>query len=538
MRTEAVGGLQSVQDGLDNGQYRQAGSNFSSAASVFLDLSRNKSSPLNRDPASTERTAGRYYGLLGRAHVMNTSYQDAVSAYKKAMDLDPANGQHYSGLALAYVGLKQYDDALAAAKRGVELAANSQTSYASLGDVHAARKEYDQAIDAYHQAVAVGPQQLAAEQENLKSAMGRALPQKIDRQMRESVNVASSDVYLKSSQMSVAQRDYAGAVDAVNKAAALTPNNPEVYSRLGALKAREGRFDDAIASLGKAIDMATSVGIGIQTPSVPKTAAPYYGSRGLYNREKGNREGAVKDAEMAYSLDPENVDAREALAAVDLDGGKYDEALKLLSLLKERPFARLLEATAYARQSDGNRAVAVYLAIPQDQILATPLMQHAEKTLKQTLRGYVQPGLDKAAAAETTGHFMEALTGYSDVVKVADEATVASTMQRVAQLLKGHPYLAELPEEARKYALRGDVFIKDGRFEDALREYRTALGLAPFNPKLHFNAALVCGQLKNYRQAIDDMTIYLQLSPDAPDARAAKDQIYQWGASSEKEEKR
>ena len=604
---------------LDTKQYQQAATNFSNAAGLSLSQGRTSSIPVHS--AAHLQNAGIYYGLLGRAHLLGTSYQGAVNAYQKAMELDPTNGLHYSGLALAFVGLNQYGDALAAAKKGVELAANSQASYGSLGDVLAARKEYDQAIDAYRKAVDVAPQQLATDREDKAKWLGRSVPRTIDDQLREAVNAASAGFYLKSSQVSVAKGDNAGALEAINKAAELSPKDPDIYYRLGALQARVGRFDEAIASLDKAIGMVTFVGIGIHVRiedgqpvlqreiegdpglmegpakeaglkagdklvkiggqptknwdlnkvlqilwgdentqvillvqrqgqskpfdraitrrlTVPRAAAPYYGLRSLYVREKGNREGAVKDAELAYSLDPENVDAREALAALNLDRGQYDEALKLLSPLTDNPFARILEATAYAKQTDLNRAIAVYTAIPDEDLSATALRQSAKKTLDQALRSYLQARLDKARAAESAGRFMEALAEYSAAVKIADEATVASTRQRVATLLKDNPYLAELPENARKYALRGDVLIKDGGFEEALREYRTALGIAPFNPKLHFNTALICGQLKNYRLAIKYMTTYLQLSPDAPDARAAKDEIYKWEFSLERAGKR
>jgi tetratricopeptide (TPR) repeat protein len=600
---------------LDNRQYQQAGSNFLSAASVFLNTSRMKSNFWNPDPAVWERKAGYYYGLLGRAHVLDTSYQEAVNAYIKAMELDPMTGLHYSGLALAYVGLKQYDDALAAARRGVELAPNSQTSYANLGDVHAVRKEYAQAIDAYRKAVEVAPLQLTSDQENREKWAGRSLSQKIYDQLREAVNTASAGFCVKSGQMSVAIGDYAGAVEAINKAAELTPGDPDLYYRLGTIQARSGKLDEAIASLDKAIGLVAPVRIGaymviekdqpvlrepIEGPAkeaglkagdklimidgqstkgwdinktsqslrgeentqvvlkiqrqgearpferaitrkliIPKDAAPYYGSRSLCAREKGDREGAVKDAGLASSLDPDNVSAREALAAVSLDGGNYEEAIKLLSTLKDDPFARILEATAYVRQNEFSRAVAIYSAIPQDDpAVNSALTQNALGSLKQAFKVHVQERLEKAGASESLGRFVEALAEYAEAVKIADDETAGLIRQRVAIILKSNPYLTELPEEARKYALRGDVLIKEGGFEEGLKEYRTALGFAPFNPKLYFNTALICGQIKDYRQAIKYMTIYLQLDPDAPDARAAKDEIYKWEFSLEKRGKR
>jgi hypothetical protein len=56
-------------------------------------------------------------------------------------------------------------------------------------------------------------------------------------------------------------------------------------------------------------------------------------------------------------------------------------------------------------------------------------------------------------------------------------------------------------------------------------------------PKLYYNAALLNGQLKRYAEAIRLMNIYLQGAPDAPDARAAKDEIIKWKLEMERQGK-
>ena len=129
-------------------------------------------------------------------------------------------------------------------------------------------------------------------------------------------------------------------------------------------------------------------------------------------------------------------------------------------------------------------------------------------------------------------------TSYALAIKISDEATAGLIRQRVAILLKSNPATAELPEEARKFALRGDVLIKEGSFSQALVEYRSALKFAPLNPQLHYNKALIHGQLKDYRAAIRSMNVYLQLALDAANARAAKDEIYKWEFVIEKEGKK
>lgn len=86
----------------------------------------------------------------------------------------------------------------------------------------------------------------------------------------------------------------------------------------------------------------------------------------------------------------------------------------------------------------------------------------------------------------------------------------------------------ELSEEARKYRIQAELAVKDKRFDDAADRYSQALLIAPWWPEGHFNRALIFGELKRYGEAITEMNRYLQLTPAAPDARAARDKIYEW----------
>jgi len=104
-------------------------------------------------------------------------------------------------------------------------------------------------------------------------------------------------------------------------------------------------------------------------------------------------------------------------------------------------------------------------------------------------------------------------------------------------LIKDNPYLATLPEEGRKYALRAEILLKDGKFEESLSEFDSAIKVAPFFPRLYHNKALVYGEMKNYKSAKRYMEIYLDLYPNAPNIRQVKDEIYKWEFMMEREGK-
>ena len=85
-----------------------------------------------------------------------------------------------------------------------------------------------------------------------------------------------------------------------------------------------------------------------------------------------------------------------------------------------------------------------------------------------------------------------------------------------------------LPEEANKYKVQAEGAVRDKAFDDAADFYAEALKIVPWWPIGHFNRALVLGETGDYELAKREMNYYLQLAPDAPNARAAQDKIYEW----------
>jgi len=70
--------------------------------------------------------------------------------------------------------------------------------------------------------------------------------------------------------------------------------------------------------------------------------------------------------------------------------------------------------------------------------------------------------------------------------------------------------------------------VRDKEFNDAADYYAAALKIAPWWPVGHFNRALVLGEAGDYDMAKREMNYYLLLVPDASNARAAQDKIYDW----------
>jgi formylglycine-generating enzyme required for sulfatase activity len=107
----------------------------------------------------------------------------------------------------------------------------------------------------------------------------------------------------------------------------------------------------------------------------------------------------------------------------------------------------------------------------------------------------------------------------------------------IAKTYREAPVKPTLPEDAHKYAVQADSAIKDKDFQGAADRFAQALVVAPWWPQGRYNRALILGEVGKYNEACAEMRRYLLLVPEAPDARAAQDKIYEWQDKQERAEK-
>lgn len=84
------------------------------------------------------------------------------------------------------------------------------------------------------------------------------------------------------------------------------------------------------------------------------------------------------------------------------------------------------------------------------------------------------------------------------------------------------------PEDARRHRVMAEQAVQQKRLTEAVNSYVMAVRAAPWWPDGYYNLALLNAELKNYEESVRMMKRYLALEPDAPDARAAQDQVYRW----------
>ena len=85
-----------------------------------------------------------------------------------------------------------------------------------------------------------------------------------------------------------------------------------------------------------------------------------------------------------------------------------------------------------------------------------------------------------------------------------------------------------LPEAARAYQVQAEGAVRDKDFDAAEELFAKALEISPWWPEGHYNRALVLAENGDFGLAVIEMQRYLALVPNASNARAAQDRVYDW----------
>ena len=109
----------------------------------------------------------------------------------------------------------------------------------------------------------------------------------------------------------------------------------------------------------------------------------------------------------------------------------------------------------------------------------------------------------------------------------ADEKRQKEAFLRALEEYKGKPR-PPLPEEARRFKVKAEHAFDERRYGDAAANYQEGLRIAPWWAEGYYNHALILAELGQFGRAIDQMNVFLDLAPESPEARKAKDTIYIW----------
>lgn len=477
---------------------------------------------------------------------LSKDYNLAISAARNAIKLQNSF-EAYFVLGLTYEEMKQYHEAINNFKKTIELRPQILSAYQHLSEIYLLQENYIQNVNLWGKAITVFSN-------NWHPYFQLAIAYAHTGKYKDAITNANKAIELSTITgigISIAIENDFPVVKEIVESGPAKKAGIEVGDKIVKINGQSIKgwgINKIVQNIRGAEGAQITLTIEKKDEEVEKTitsermiqkeAASSLGLRSLVYGIMGNIEQSFRDAQEAYALDLDNEWARRAISVAYIQKGKgFEEALKILSTSKES-FDRLIEALLYSKKGDLKRSVEIYMAIPEDYLSSESIFRRDfRKMVFKSLLPYLESKKGLARSLENKSQYKEALKEYAELIRFTDKEEAKEIRSHIAMLLKTQPYLLELPEEARKYAVRAEEYTKEVKFDEAIQEYKRALRIAPFFPDLYRNIALNYGGLKAYRQAIEYMNIYLELYPDAPDARVARDEIYRWEVMTEKEEK-
>jgi len=215
-------------------------------------------------------------------------------------------------------------------------------------------------------------------------------------------------------------------------------------------------------------------------------------------------------------------------SAVDLLGRVYIAS----DSLKGTPSALHIDATAMTlkmvRDNGGVDVACPYAATP-DPLLDTSriwpaLIIDCRIDNKAAMYPFLMAFPTKNATPAEYARAWQVMRALAVPETAADRAAFATVLED----FRAGKVDSNIDETVRRHKVAAELAVKDKRLWDAADEFSQCLALAPWWPQGNFNLALVYGELRAYPLATRYMQRYLTLVPDAANARAAQDKIYEW----------
>lgn len=302
------------------------------------------------DRRSTDRAA---LLDLGIADVNSGNSTIGLDLLRRAHDLDPSDQQATITLAIAERMGGHTMDSLAILKPLTQAPSASAPALFQLGLTDLATSNYADAKTAFEQAKARDPDSTMIEQGIGETLL---LGGKPDQAIALFKGLADSDkarmgdyvVLATANQMA---GNLNGAEQAYQAAVARFPNDPEAYWRLGAMRALQRKYPEALEALSKAEQLA---------PKDPRILRDI----SLVQFRMGDMKGSIGTAQRLVSIDPKNADARFFLAGLYQDSGDGQKAADLYkAILRDHPDdVYALNNLAALLTDQGNASAALPLA--------------------------------------------------------------------------------------------------------------------------------------------------------------------------------
>jgi tetratricopeptide (TPR) repeat protein len=250
--------------------------------------------------AKIDTPATDFYRLSDNAWELSKAgrYEEAVTEWKKALELSPENDKAHNNVGLLLVGIGRFEEAIPHFEKTLKVNPEYPAAHSNLGVALAGTGKLEEAIAEFVNALAVEPD--SAEAHN---NLGRVLVRKgnLDEaithfQKALELVPGSASVRHSLAQALTAKGSLDEAIAQFQKVLEISPEYPQIHQSLGRVLTLKGRFDEAIVHFQKSLEA---------TPD----SAEVHNGLGVALVQKGRLDEAIIHFEKAVAANPEFAEA-------------------------------------------------------------------------------------------------------------------------------------------------------------------------------------------------------------------------------------
>ncbi len=382
--------------------------------------------------------------ILGRLYRVARNSVDSEKAYKKVLETDPNNEDALTGLAMVYADVGDTAKTIEMLKRVTDKNPSARTLTALAG-AYEQMRDYANAVEILRRAVELNP---GNDQMKRALAQNLLLSERLDEALKLYQEIAADDgkdgqIQLRLAEIYRAKREFAKAHEALAKAKELDNNSLETRFDEVSLLEAEGKNDEAVKALQTMVDETAKKSY---SGSEKGTRVMLLERLGYLQRNGGRFDDAVASFRKIAEVDPQTA-SRVAVHIVDT----YRQAKNLTKAREE-----------------AERAKAQF---PKDRMVT---LVHASLLA------------DMGKAPEAAKEIRALLTGEKDRETHIALAQIWEKGKNYAEMEKSLGAAEKLstnPSEREGiYFMRGAMFEKMKRFDDAEAEFRKVLAVSPDSP--------------------------------------------------------
>ena len=429
-------------------------------------------------PAQTDSAS--VAGLLeqARAALRGHRYEETVTLYHRAMELDPRDASIHVELGQLYEFMNQPVEAIVAFRRALD--ADPQNERAELGLSDAYRKVFNR-----------------SEARRVLEEAARQHPQ-------------SAAPLVGLGEMDIESQGYDDALKRLQQALRLNPAEATARIDLATVYQARGQMDQALRELNLAIQQS------------PHAAVAFYLRASIY-ADRNDDARALEDARKVIELQPDNQRGRALLAKIEVRVHECAKAVALLGPEAARAGAETLYLLARAYECDGKQDLARQT---MTQFAERSRSEHSSQQNKMqadylaTRAGEMARGNQLTAAL---GLLNQALAkdpengkANAQLAKIYySQGEVGKAREAVARALKTSPYQPDY-----LYVL-GRVLEQQGDLPGALSIFEKTVEVDPGESDAYYEMGMVYLKTNDRARGLEALKRAVQLAPDDADYRAA-----------------